>query len=151
MDRERLRALVYSLLIGLFFLGVWQAMVAGTKPGTGLPGPGAVARTAVEMLANPFYDHGPNDKGIGLQFLASLRRLAIGYVAASVTASRTSSIWSIGMSMRAATPAATLRRTCTDSGLAGTSADTAVGRSLTVATYTSRAPTTPRRRVHAWT
>ena len=56
-----------------------------------------------------------------------------------------SSTWSIGMSIRAATPAATLRNTCTDSGVAGTSADTAVGSSLTVATYTSRASTIPRR------
>ena len=35
-------------------------------------------------------------------------------VAASVTASRTSSIWSMGMSSRAATPATTLRNICTD-------------------------------------
>lgn len=86
MSRDHLRVVCYSLLIGLLFLGVWQATVAGNKPGKGLPGPLAVARTAAEMLANPFYDHGPNDKGIGLQFLSSLRRLAIGYVSASVAA-----------------------------------------------------------------
>src|SRR3989442_9545753 len=38
------------------------------------------------MLSNPFYNNGPNDKGIGLQFLSSLGRLAVGYLAASVTA-----------------------------------------------------------------
>jgi len=31
------------------------------------------------MLSEPFYDRGPNDKGIGLQVLSSLGRVAIGY------------------------------------------------------------------------
>ena len=34
----------------------------------------AVAATAVEMLTNPFYNNGPNDKGIGLQLASSLGR-----------------------------------------------------------------------------
>jgi nitrate/nitrite transport system permease protein len=38
------------------------------------------------MLADPFYDNGPNDKGIALQFGASLARLAAGWLAASVVA-----------------------------------------------------------------
>ena len=81
-----MRVICYSVLLAVIFLGIWQASVAGNKPGKGVPGPAAVARTAVEMLSNPFYDNGPNDKGIGLQFLSSLGRLAIGYLSASVTA-----------------------------------------------------------------
>jgi nitrate/nitrite transport system permease protein len=77
---------IYSVLLAVIFLAVWQASVAGNKPGKGVPGPAAVAQTAVEMLSNPFYDNGPNDKGIGLQFLSSLGRLAIGYVSASLIA-----------------------------------------------------------------
>ena len=86
MSRDRVRVITYSLLIAVLFLGIWQASVAANKPGKGLPGPVAVARTAAEMLAHPFYDRGPNDKGIGLQFLSSLGRLAIGYVSASMAA-----------------------------------------------------------------
>ena len=86
MGEDRARVICYSLLLALVFLGIWQASVAGNKPGKGLPGPVAVAQTATEMLANPFYNNGPNDKGIGLQFLSSLGRLAIGYIAASVVA-----------------------------------------------------------------
>ena len=86
MGRERTRVVCYSVLLAVVFLAAWQAAVVGNKPGKGLPGPAAVARTAVEMLANPFYNNGPNDKGIGLQFLSSLGRLAVGYLAASVTA-----------------------------------------------------------------
>jgi nitrate/nitrite transport system permease protein len=84
--RDRLRVIAYSLLLGVAFLAAWQAAVAGNAPGKGLPGPVAVARAAWEMIANPFYDNGPNDKGIGLQFLSSLGRLAVGYVSASVVA-----------------------------------------------------------------
>src|SRR5437870_4815420 len=86
MGRDRLRVVCYSLVIGVALLGIWQASVAGNAPGKGLPGPAAVARAAGEMLANPFYNNGPNDKGIGLQLLASLGRLAVGYAVASLVA-----------------------------------------------------------------
>jgi nitrate/nitrite transport system permease protein len=83
---DRLKIVCTSALVGALFVFIWQAAVGGAPPGKGLPGPLAVARAAGGMLAHPFYDNGPNDKGIGLQFLASLGRLAVGYVAASVTA-----------------------------------------------------------------
>jgi nitrate/nitrite transport system permease protein len=86
VGRERVRVVCYAVLLAVVFLAIWQAAVAGNKPGKGLPGPVAVARTAVEMLSDPFYDRGPNDKGIGLQFLSSLGRLAVGYLSASVAA-----------------------------------------------------------------
>ena len=86
MRRDRLRVAIYSLLIGAVLLGLWQAAVAGKPAGKGIPGPVAVATTAAHMLAHPFYDNGPNDKGIGLQLAASLGRMAIGYTIASVIA-----------------------------------------------------------------
>ncbi|MBI4593193.1 MAG: nitrate ABC transporter permease [Candidatus Rokubacteria bacterium] len=89
MTRDRHRVILYSVLLLLGFLLAWQAVssppAAGGKA-KGLPGPLAVAKVAVEMIANPFYDNGPNDKGIGLQLLASLHRLALGYIAASLVA-----------------------------------------------------------------
>ena len=86
MRRDRLRVVIYSLLIGTVLLGLWQAAVAGKPAGKGIPGPVAVATTAAHMLAHPFYDNGPNDKGIGLQLAASLGRMAIDYTIASVIA-----------------------------------------------------------------
>jgi nitrate/nitrite transport system permease protein len=83
---ERLRVIVVSTMLGLAFLALWQAF-AGLQPtGRGIPGPAAVAATAIQMLAHPFYNNGPNDKGIGLQLAASLARLGVGWVAASVVA-----------------------------------------------------------------
>jgi nitrate/nitrite transport system permease protein len=86
MRRDRVRVIGTSVLLGLLVLALWQAAVASNPRGKGLPGPAAVAATAAQMLAHPFYNNGPNDKGIGLQLLASLGRLVVGYVAASLTA-----------------------------------------------------------------
>jgi nitrate/nitrite transport system permease protein len=50
------------------------------------PTPSEFARTAVRNLAHPFYDHGPNDKGIGIQLGYSLLRVAAGYLLAAAFA-----------------------------------------------------------------
>jgi nitrate/nitrite transport system permease protein len=87
--RERVRTAVYGLLLLALFLGAWQALAgAGGRGarGGGIPGPAAVAETSWHMLADPFYDRGPNDKGFGLQLGYSLGRLVAGYLAASVVA-----------------------------------------------------------------
>ena len=86
MKQDRARVVAYSVLIGIVIIALWQAAVTGQPAGKGLPGPVAVGTAAWQMLSNPFYDNGPNDKGIGLQFLASLGRLAIGYLSASAVA-----------------------------------------------------------------
>jgi nitrate/nitrite transport system permease protein len=82
----RITALSSVLLLGA--LAVWQLASTPSVGGRtqGLPGPMAVGKVTVEMLSEPFYDKGPNDKGIGLQVLSSLGRVAIGYGAASVVA-----------------------------------------------------------------
>ena len=86
MSADRTRVITISLMIGLVLILAWQLAVSGKPAGKGLPGPVAVGTAAWQMLSNPFYNNGPNDKGIGLQFLASLGRLAIGYIAASAVA-----------------------------------------------------------------
>jgi nitrate/nitrite transport system permease protein len=78
--------LLISLLLGAIFVGAWQAAVVRQPKGKGLPGPAAVAVEAWQMVRHPFYDNGPNDKGIGLQLGASLGRLVVGYVAGSAVA-----------------------------------------------------------------
>jgi len=44
-----------------------------------LPTPGETLSTIRTMAADPFYDHGPNDKGIGLRLWSSLGRVAKGW------------------------------------------------------------------------
>lgn len=55
---------------------VWQ-VVAMRIPE--IPTPGVTWRAAVELFSDPFYDNGPNDKGIGWNLLASLQRVAVGF------------------------------------------------------------------------
>lgn len=74
-----------SLLGGAaVLLAVWQA--AAMAVGQDLPGPLATRDTFWRLVSNPFFDNGPNDKGIGLQLLASLQRVFIGFAAGTAVA-----------------------------------------------------------------
>jgi nitrate/nitrite transport system permease protein len=64
----------------------YDALVAGADETARLPAPADVARLAAHHLRHPFYDHGPNDKGIGIQLLHSLGRVLIGYLLALLVA-----------------------------------------------------------------
>lgn len=78
--RERLEAALKAVVgpvagFALFVL-VWQ-VVAMRIPE--IPTPGVTWHAAVELFSDPFYDNGPNDKGIGWNLLASLERVAVGF------------------------------------------------------------------------
>jgi nitrate/nitrite transport system permease protein len=51
-----------------------------------VPPPSAVLGRAWDELSNPFYDAGPNDKGIGIQLAYSLYRVLLGFLAAALVA-----------------------------------------------------------------
>jgi len=53
---------------------------------TGFPSPKRVWEESWEQLKNPFYDKGPNDKGIGIQLKYSLIRVGIGFTLAIIVA-----------------------------------------------------------------
>jgi nitrate/nitrite transport system permease protein len=53
---------------------------------SGFPTLGQMAEAIGTQLASPFYDNGPNDKGIGLQLAYSLGRVALGYLIAAAVA-----------------------------------------------------------------
>ena len=54
--------------------------------GSGFPTLGQMGQTIARHLAQPFYDNGPNDKGIGLQLAYSLGRVGLGYLIAAAVA-----------------------------------------------------------------
>ena len=70
------QTLLAPLLGVALFLGVW-ALVAQSNPQ--LPGPIKTWASAVELFADPFYDNGPNDQGIGWNVLHSLARVGLGF------------------------------------------------------------------------
>lgn len=71
-----LRAVVGPVAGFALFVLVWQ-VVAMRIPE--IPTPGVTWQAAVTLFADPFYDNGPNDKGIGWNLLASLQRVGIGF------------------------------------------------------------------------
>ncbi|AXO13498.1 nitrate ABC transporter permease [Thalassospira indica] len=96
------RALVLSLVLLAVFLGLWEAaspkqqlagelteyelLMGGAEPKAAVPPPSDVIAKAWEELSNPFYDAGPNDKGIGIQIGYSLYRVLSGYFLAAAIA-----------------------------------------------------------------
>jgi nitrate/nitrite transport system permease protein len=57
-----------------------------TEGKSAMPGPLDVAAKIGEHLRRPFYDNGPNDKGIGIQLAYSIARVAVGYLLAVAVA-----------------------------------------------------------------
>ena len=49
------------------------------KGQSAFPAPGAIFDELVRHVTDPFYDAGPNDKGIGIQLAYSIGRVAIGF------------------------------------------------------------------------
>ncbi len=64
----------------------YEQLMGGGAPAAHLPNPADIFRHAVAELRDPFYDAGPNDKGIGLQLLYSLGRVLSGYSLAALVA-----------------------------------------------------------------
>ncbi len=95
---QHLKAAVVSIALLVMFLFVWQVAVSGTGPTqtldpeyakllgqtatqgkSAMPGPLDVGAKLWEHLRSPFYDNGPNDKGVGIQLAYSLARVLLGY------------------------------------------------------------------------
>lgn len=98
----RLRAALVSLALLVLILGVWEGLniaptdakplteyeilMGGASQEARVPPPSDVIKRAVEELGNPFYDAGPNDKGIGIQLGYSLYRVLTGFLLAALVA-----------------------------------------------------------------
>jgi nitrate/nitrite transport system permease protein len=77
------RWIIVSVFFFFLFLAIWALYSLSAKT---LPGPLAVAKESWHFLSHPFYDNGPNDKGIAILTLYSLMRLTTGFVAGSLMA-----------------------------------------------------------------
>jgi nitrate/nitrite transport system permease protein len=63
-----------------------KLMGGGAPKTTGLPTPAQIAETVLKQVRDPFYDNGPNDKGIGIQIAYSLARVLSGFFLAALVA-----------------------------------------------------------------
>jgi nitrate/nitrite transport system permease protein len=100
-----MRAAVVTVAIFVAFMLAWHIATQGSGPvaqmdpeyaklmgktatqGTSaMPGPLDVAAKLWEHLRQPFYDRGPNDKGVGIQLAYSIARVGVGYFLAVLCA-----------------------------------------------------------------
>ncbi|MGL4265416.1 MAG: nitrate ABC transporter permease [Afipia sp.] len=101
----RLRAAVLSIAIFLAFIGAWHLATRGsasvatmspeyaklmgataTQGKSAMPGPLDVGAKLWQHIKSPFYDNGPNDKGLGIQLGYSIARVLLGYSLAVIIA-----------------------------------------------------------------
>ncbi|MBC7580181.1 MAG: nitrate ABC transporter permease [Tardiphaga sp.] len=101
----RFRAAIVSLLILAAFLGAWHLATRGTGSvnamtpeyarlmgltatvgKSAMPGPLDVGAKLWEHLRRPFYNNGPNGKGLGLQLAYPIGRAGLGYFLAVIVA-----------------------------------------------------------------
>lgn len=78
-----LRNALWAMVGFSALLLVWQ-LVALFSPD--LPGPAKTLPVFWELISNPFYDNGPNDKGVGIQVFFSLGRVFSGWMIGSLIA-----------------------------------------------------------------
>ncbi|EGT4353609.1 nitrate ABC transporter permease [Cronobacter sakazakii] len=72
-----LLARVVPAILGLALLVIaWQIAAVSSK---GFPTPLSTLDSALTLFADPLYNDGPNDQGIGWNVLASLSRVAVGF------------------------------------------------------------------------
>jgi len=101
-----LRAALLSVLLFGLFVFAWQLLsTSGTGPsdagmdpelaallgpqakgGNAFPAPGEVFSELTRHVMDPFYDAGPNDKGIGIQLAYSVMRVLLGFGLAALIA-----------------------------------------------------------------
>ena len=100
-----LRAALVSTLILSIGLVCWHIAVSGSGPTanvdpeyaklmgatatqgkSAMPGPLEVGAKLWQLVSDPFYDRGTNDKGIGIQLAYSVGRVALGYTLAAAIA-----------------------------------------------------------------
>lgn len=96
------RAALLSVVMLVVGLLIWEAAIPAQKTveelteyeiltgagsaKAGVPPPSQVIAKAWEQLSDPFYDAGPNDKGIGIQIGYSIYRVLTGYFLAALVA-----------------------------------------------------------------
>jgi nitrate/nitrite transport system permease protein len=101
-----MKSALLSVLIAFLLVGAWHlatlpkagtrivnseyAKLVGAQAASGqksaFPTPADLGRKIVEHLKDPFYDRGPNDKGIGVQLAYSVGRVLLGFLLAAAVA-----------------------------------------------------------------
>ncbi len=96
------KSFLLTIVMAVVLLGIWEMTVTvpeateplseyelltgGADQEARVPPPSSVIALAIKEIGNPFYDAGPNDKGIGIQLGYSLYRVLTGFFLAFLVA-----------------------------------------------------------------
>jgi nitrate/nitrite transport system permease protein len=102
IESINIRATLVAIVLLVVTLGLWQLssptvesggemseyemLMGGADQEARVPPPSDVIGLAVRELSDPFYDAGPNDKGIGIQLGYSIYRVLMGFGLAALVA-----------------------------------------------------------------
>lgn len=102
LNSLRVKSTLLSIVILVLLLGIWEGMnqapsdskplteyellMGGASQEARVPPPSDVIALGWQELSNPFYDAGPNDKGIGIQLGYSIYRVLVGFFLAALIA-----------------------------------------------------------------
>jgi nitrate/nitrite transport system permease protein len=78
------RSVCYTICGFALLLAGW-GVISGMV-GESLPGPIETLKVFGQLLSRPFYDNGPNDKGVGVQLISSIGRVFAGFIFGSMVA-----------------------------------------------------------------
>ena len=81
---EKSKSIFFAIIGLIIFGGLWELLSAYTE--NALPTPITTLTVLKEMIMDPFYDYGPNDKGIGLQLFISIKTVLMGFLFGSIVA-----------------------------------------------------------------
>ncbi|MBF6058513.1 MULTISPECIES: nitrate ABC transporter permease [Thiomicrorhabdus] len=98
----KLKSALLSVVLLVLLLGVWEGiyqapqdskplteyelLMGGATQEARVPPPSEIIKLGYEELSDPFYDAGPNDKGIGIQLGYSIYRVTVGFLLAALIA-----------------------------------------------------------------
>ncbi|AFZ29645.1 nitrate ABC transporter, inner membrane subunit [Gloeocapsa sp. PCC 7428] len=83
---NNVQAFVLFLILLLLFLGVWELGAQLNIFSQLVPSASQTLQAFWGWVSDPFFDYGPNDKGIGWHVLSSLRRVVTGFLIGSAIA-----------------------------------------------------------------
>jgi len=102
LNSLRVKSTLLSIILLVLLLGIWEGanqppsdtkplteyelLMGGASQEARVPPPSEVIALGWEELSNPFYDAGPNDKGIGIQLGYSIYRVLVGFFLAALIA-----------------------------------------------------------------
>ncbi|MCG9893606.1 MAG: nitrate ABC transporter permease [Thermosynechococcaceae cyanobacterium MS004] len=85
-QNTNLQAFALFIILLVTILGIWEMGATTEIFSPVMPSASRTINDFLGWISDPFYDNGPNDKGIGINILGSLQRVLVGFFLGSAIA-----------------------------------------------------------------